>query len=102
MEYSGGLVYSPRSVATTDIDASTAELALAVLDERIDAQRRKVLEVARRLHPGFGDGDLRRVQEFPDVVRDPAFQFEDGQLAAYVAAKIALKARLGGSGGTPA
>ena len=89
-------------MATTDIDARTAELALAVLDERIEAQRRKVLDAARRLHPGFAESDLRRVQEFPNVFRDPAFRFEDGQLAAYVAAKIALKARLAGGGGASA
>ncbi len=84
-------------MATTDIDPKTAELALAVLDERIEAQRRRVRELARRLHPGFTDDDLRHVQDFPDVYADPAFRYEEGQLAGLLAARIALQRRLLGS-----
>jgi hypothetical protein len=83
-------------MATTDIDLRTAELALAVLDELIEYQRRRVKEHANRLHPGLTDEDIRNVHDFPKVYNDPQFQFEDGQLAGYVAARIALKARLVG------
>ena len=81
-------------MATTDIDLRTAEMALAVLDELTEYQRRKVKALANRIHPGLTDEDIRNIHDFPKVYNDPLFQFEDGQLAGYVAAKIALKARL--------
>ncbi len=81
-------------MATTDIDLPTAELALRVIDELIEYQRKKVKELANRIHPGLTDEDIRNIHDFPQVYNDPMFQFEDGQLAGYVAGKIALKARL--------
>ena len=81
-------------MATTDIDLRTAEMALAVLDELTEYQRKKVKALANRIHPGLTDEDIRNIHDFPKVYNDPLFQFEDGQLAGYVAAKIALKARL--------
>jgi len=69
-------------------------MALAVLDELTEYQRKKVKALANRIHPGLTDEDIRNIHDFPKVYNDPLFQFEDGQLAGYVAAKIALKARL--------
>lgn len=86
-------------MATTTLDPATARLALDVLDELIKYQQQRVLALAQRIRPGLTDEDLRNVHDFPDVYGDPLFQFEDGQLAGHVAAKIALKARL--MGGTP-
>jgi hypothetical protein len=83
-------------MATTEIDDATAEQALRILDELIERQRRQVVETARRLRPGLTDADLGRIDEFPEVLRDPFFQAEDGKLAGLVAAKIALGARLAG------
>jgi hypothetical protein len=83
-------------MATTDLDRKTAEQALAVLDELITYQKKKVLALAQRIRPGLTDEDLRNVHDFPDVHGDPFFQFEDGQLSGFVAARIALKARLVG------
>jgi hypothetical protein len=81
-------------MATTNLDPFTAERALAVLDELIAYQKKRVLEHARRIRPGLTDEDLRNAHDFADVYADAAFQFEDGQLAGFVAAKIALKSRL--------
>ncbi len=83
-------------MATTHIDLRTAEMALSVLDELIEYQRKKVKELANRIQPGLTDEDIRNIHDFPKVYNDPMFQFEDGQLAGFVAAKIALKARLVG------
>ncbi|HYG70650.1 MAG TPA: hypothetical protein VD838_23465 [Anaeromyxobacteraceae bacterium] len=83
-------------MASVTLDPATAEQALALLDELIRYQTKRVLELAQRIHPGLTEEDLRNVHDFPDVYGDPAFQFEDGQLAGQVAAKIALKARLVG------
>jgi hypothetical protein len=81
-------------MGTAMVDPGTASLALALLDELVTYQREKVREVARRIHPGLTDADIRNIRDFADVCRDPAFQFEDGQLAGLVSAQIALKARL--------
>ena len=88
----------------TELDRATAEHALKVLDELVGYQRRKVLELAQRIHPGLTEEDVRNVHDYPDVYGDPFFQFEDGQLAGFIAAQIALKARLLGgtlAGGPP-
>ena len=103
LEYRGSRVYS-RCMGRTDLDRATAEHALRVMDELVVHQRRKVLELARRIHPGLTDEDVRNVHDYPDVYGDPIFQFEDGQLAGFIAAQIALKARLLGgmpTGGPP-
>jgi hypothetical protein len=92
-------------MAHTDLDRATAARALAVIDELVAYQQRKVLELAQRIHPGLTEEDVRNVHDHPDVYGDPIFQFEDGQLAGLVAARIALKARLVGgtlAGGPPA
>ena len=77
-----------------DLDLPTAAQALAVLDELVAYQKSKVLELAQRIHPGLTEEDVRNVHDYPDVYGDPIFQFEDGQLSGFVAAQIALKARL--------
>jgi hypothetical protein len=81
-------------MATTTLDLPTAERALAVLDELIAYQQKRVLALAQKIRPGLTEEDVRNVHDFPDVYGDPQFQFEDGQLAGFVAAKIALKSRL--------
>ncbi len=81
-------------MANAELDTATALRALEVVEELIAHQKRKVLELARRIHPGLTDEDIRNIHDHPDVYNDPIFQFEDGQLAGFVAAQIALKARL--------
>jgi hypothetical protein len=91
-------------MARADLDPATAARALEVLDELVAYQRRKVLDLANRIHPGLTEEDVRNIHDVPDVYADPIFQFEDGQLAGLVAAQIALKARLVGgtlAGGPP-
>jgi hypothetical protein len=85
-------------MAHTALDPATVLRAMEVLEELVAYQKRKVLELAQRIHPGLTEEDVRNVHDYPDVYGDPIFQFEDGQLAGFVAAQIALKARLlGGS-----
>jgi ADP-ribose pyrophosphatase len=61
----------------------------ALLDEMETAQRRKVLDLARRLVPGLTAEDIRNPHDFPDLV-DPDWHFEDGQLAGIQAVRFAL------------
>lgn len=81
-------------MANTELDPATVVRALEVIEELVAYQKKKVLELAQRIHPGLTEEDVRNIHDHPDVYGDPIFQFEDGQLAGFVAARIALKARL--------
>ena len=90
-------------MASTDLDPTTVVQALEVMEGLIAYQQKKVLDLAQRIHPGLTEEDVRNIHDYPDVYGDPIFQFEDGQLAGFVAARIALKARLlGGTLQAPA
>ena len=78
----------------TENNRDTARLALQVMEELIRYQRGRVLELGNRIHPGLTDEDLRNPHDFPDLFDDPAWQYEDGQLAGLVSALVALKSRL--------
>jgi ADP-ribose pyrophosphatase len=62
---------------------------IALLEQMEDAQRRKVLELARRLIPHLTAEDIRNPHDFPDL-SDPDWHFEDGQLAGIQAVRFAL------------
>jgi hypothetical protein len=84
-------------MATTDVDPQTAMTALRLLEELIKQQRKRVRELARRIHPGLSDAELGAIHAFPDVRRDPVFQYEDGLLSGLVASRLALKGRVVGA-----
>jgi len=64
------------------------------LQEMIEFQREKLLKLAREILPDATPEDLRNPQDFPDLVKDPLFNYEDGLLAGYLAVKIAMRSRL--------
>jgi hypothetical protein len=76
----------------TDLDIPRR--ALEIIDELIRYQQQRVLALANRIQPGLTDEDLRNPHDFPNVFNDPAWQYEDGQLAGLVSAQVALKSRL--------
>ncbi len=55
-----------------------------------DAQRAKVIELARRLLPTLTAEDIRNPHDFPGL-DDPDWHFEDGQLAGIEAVRFALR-----------
>jgi hypothetical protein len=63
-----------------------------LLEEMIEAQRRRLLELARRIAPGLTADDLLQPHDHPELARDPSFNFEDGILAGYLAVRAALRA----------
>lgn len=71
---------------------------LAILDrlftEMIEQQHSKVLQLARRVVPAVTPEDLRNPQDFPQLSRDPVFNYEDGLLAGLRSAHIAVRAEL--------
>lgn len=68
----------------------TREDILHLMDEMIDYQRRKVLEIAREAIPGVTEEDLRNPHDFPVLNASARFNYEDGILTGYLGAKMAL------------
>jgi len=70
----------------TELDALFAEL--------IAMQHKKVAAEARRRDPKLTDDDIEQPHDFPVLANDPAWQYEDGILAGYRAAHMAVRAQL--------
>jgi len=64
------------------------------LQEMIEFQREKLLKLAREILPDLTPEDLRNPQDFPELIKDPLFNYEDGLLAGYLAVQIAMRSRL--------
>lgn len=70
-------------------EARVFERVFALLDQMEEAQRAKVLDLARRLIPHLTAEDIRNPHDFPDLA-DPDWHFEDGQLTGIQAVRFAL------------
>jgi hypothetical protein len=57
-----------------------------------DLQRRKVIDLARRLRPGLTAEDIANPHDFPEL-GDPDWQYEDGLLAGVQSVLAAVRAR---------
>ena len=68
---------------------STEEL----IQELIQHQQAKVLKVAREIVPDATPEDIRNPQDFPDLVADTLFNYEDGILTGYLTLQTALRKR---------
>ena len=66
---------------------STEEL----IQELIEHQQAKVLKVAREIVPDATPEDIRNPQDFPDLVTDTLFNYEDGILTGYLILQTALR-----------
>ncbi|MGH9398990.1 MAG: hypothetical protein ACRD00_01380 [Thermoanaerobaculia bacterium] len=64
-----------------------------LLEAMIEAQRRKLLELARRIVPELTGEDLLQPHNHAAIAAHPDFNFEDGILAGYLAALAALRAQ---------
>jgi hypothetical protein len=77
---------------------SISRETLATVDrlmlELIELQESKVLDLARRIHPGITPEDIRNPQDFPDLIADPGWNYEDGILAGLKSAHMALRAKI--------
>jgi hypothetical protein len=67
----------------------------ALLEELIEAQRRRLLDLARRLVPELTPEDLLQPHNHPALLSSPDFNFEDGILAGYLAVRAAIRAGRG-------
>ncbi|MBS1256187.1 MAG: hypothetical protein MAG581_02000 [Deltaproteobacteria bacterium] len=64
-----------------------------LLQEMIAHQQAKVLKVAREIVPDATPEDIRNPQDFPDLVADTLFNYEDGILTGYLSLQTALRSR---------
>jgi hypothetical protein len=64
-----------------------------LLEEMIDAQRARLLEIARRLDSSTTPEDLLQPHDNPRLAASSEFHYEDGVLAGYLAVRAALRAR---------
>ncbi len=64
----------------------------ALLEEMIEAQRARLLALARRVLPNATPEDLLQPHDHPQLSSHPGFNFEDGILAGYLAVRAALRA----------
>jgi hypothetical protein len=69
-----------------------------LVQELEDLQRRKVLDLARRLRPGLTLEDIANPHDFPEL-GDPDWQYEDGVLAGVQTVLAAVRARRRETGG---
>ncbi len=75
---------------TPVLDLSTLQHLVSELEKIETLQAEKVIDLARRIHPGLTAEDVRNPHDFPDL-DDPDWHFADGQLAAYQAVLTLLR-----------
>ena len=74
-------------------DEIAAELD-GLFEQMIAQQRKRVLEHARRINARLTEDDIQQPQDFPELHGAPDWQYEDGVLAGYCAAQMAVRAQL--------
>lgn len=65
-----------------------------ILDELHRYQIDKSLIRARQIRPELTGEDILNPDDFPDLISDPLFTYEDGMAAGVLSAKMAVRAWL--------
>ena len=60
----------------------------------IQHQQSKVLKVAREIIPDATPEDIRNPQDFPALVADTLFNYEDGILTGYLTLQTAMRKQI--------
>ncbi|MGK4002629.1 hypothetical protein WMF31_08400 [Sorangium sp. So ce1036] len=81
---------SPGAPGAPPSPAELFHRIFELLSAMEEAQRAKVIDLARRLLPTLTAEDIRNPHDFPDL-DDPDWQFEDGQLAGIESVRFALR-----------
>jgi hypothetical protein len=77
-------------MSTLDTSAELEKL----FEELIGQQRKRVLEHARRLNPQLTEDDVQQPHDFPELAGSAEWNYEDGVLAGYCAAQMAVRVKL--------
>lgn len=90
------------AAVTPVLDSSAVSTTWREVEELVveleGLQRRKVLDLARRLRPGLTLEDISNPHDFPEL-GDPDWQYEDGLLAGVQTVVAAVRARRRGAEG---
>lgn len=62
--------------------------------ELLDQQQAKVLQTARTRLPHLTGDDILNPHDFPLLMTDPIFNYEEGMAAGLMAAQMAVRARI--------
>lgn len=73
------------------MSATSIERVLAGL---IEDQRRRVLDLARRLRPGLTADDITQPHDYPELAENWHWNYEDGVLAGLLLAELHLRRAL--------
>jgi hypothetical protein len=65
-----------------------------LFQELIEYQWKKVKSLGERINPKLTDEDLAQPHDFPELSSNPEWNYEDGVLAGYRSAHMAVRARL--------
>jgi len=65
-----------------------------VLGPLIEDQRRRLLELARRLRPGLTADDITQPHDYPELAENWHWNYEDGVLAGLLLAELHLRRAL--------
>ena len=65
-----------------------------LIQELIQHQQSKVLKVAREIVPDLTPEDIRNPQDFPELVADTIFNYEDGILTGYLTFQTAFRKQI--------
>ncbi len=85
-------VFAFNLLPTMSIPPSDIQAIEAHFDQMIRMQREKVLKMARRRVPHLTSDDILNPHDYPELMRDADFQFEDGVLGGLIQAQISLRA----------
>ena len=70
------------------------KLTEQLIQELIQHQQSKVLKVAREIVPDLTPEDIRNPQDFPKLVADTMFNYEDGILTGYLTFQTAFRKQI--------
>jgi hypothetical protein len=74
----------------TDAERELEDRFERELDAMIAHQRRKCLELARRLRPGLTEDDIAQPHDFPELRENWHWNYEEGHLSGLLAARAGL------------
>ena len=76
------------------MSATSIERARRELSRLIEDQRRRLLELARRLRPGLTADDIAQPHDYPELAENWHWNYEDGVLAGLLLAELYLRRAL--------
>ncbi len=72
----------------------TVSHLVSLVDQMVEQQRSKLLEIARRHEPDLTFEDLLSPHDIPGLCIDPVFNYEDGILAGLLSARACMLAEV--------